>query len=321
MSGTAPPSDGGTPRSRLPLILAGPTAVGKSAVALELAHRLDGEILSVDSMQVYRGLDIGTAKPSPAERSRIPHHGVDVVGLDDTFDAARFVALAAEVIPAIQARRRVPILCGGTGLYFNAWMNGLGDSPAPDPELRSQLEALPTPALLEELARTDPVTFDDIDPDNRRRLVRAVEVIRITGRPFSSQRARWPERAPTLAGRAFGLWRNRPDADARIDTRVDVMFRNGLVDETRSLLAKGLAGNRTASQAIGYRQVLEHLEGLRGPLETREQVKIRTRQFAKRQMTWFRGQMDLAWLEIATTEEPNFTADRILAAMDSGSSS
>ena len=192
MSGTAPPSDGGTPRSRLPLILAGPTAVGKSAVALELAHRLDGEILSVDSMQVYRGLDIGTAKPSPAERSRIPHHGVDVVGLDDTFDAARFVALAAEVIPAIQARGRVPILCGGTGLYFNAWMNGLGDSPAPDPELRSQLEALPTPALLEELARTDPVTFDDIDPDNRRRLVRAVEVIRITGRPFSSQRARWP---------------------------------------------------------------------------------------------------------------------------------
>ncbi|MFO1458678.1 MAG: tRNA (adenosine(37)-N6)-dimethylallyltransferase MiaA [Verrucomicrobiota bacterium] len=318
MSGSTAPSDGGSSPNPLPLILAGPTAVGKSAVALELAHQLNGEILSVDSMQVYRGLDIGTAKPTPAERSRIPHHGVDVVGLDDTFDAARFVALAGEIIPAIQSRGRVPILCGGTGLYFNAWMNGLGDAPAPDPDLRSRLEALPTPVLLEELARTDPVTFDDIDPDNWRRLVRAVEVIRITGRPFSSQRARWPERAPMLAGRSFGLWRNRPDAVARIDSRVDAMFRNGLMDETRSLLALGLARNRTASQAIGYRQVLEHLEGLRGPLETREQVKIKTRQFAKRQMTWFRGQMDLEWLEIATNEEPTKTAERILAAIGSG---
>lgn len=318
MSGTAPPSERGTSRDLLPVILAGPTAVGKSAVALELAQRLDGEIVSVDSMQVYRGLDIGTAKPSPEERRRIPHHGIDVVGLDEAFDAARFATLATASIPDIQGRGRVPILCGGTGLYFNAWMNGLGDAPAPDPELRIQLEALPTPALLEELARTDPATFDDIDPNNRRRLVRAVEVIRITGRPFSTQRARWPDRAPTLAGRAFGLWRNRPDTVARIDARVDRMFRNGLVEETRALRVQGLAGNRTASQAIGYRQVLEHLDGVRGPLETKEQVKIRTRQFAKRQMTWFRGQMDLAWLEIPPTEESARTADRILDAIQSG---
>ncbi|MFM8357328.1 MAG: tRNA (adenosine(37)-N6)-dimethylallyltransferase MiaA, partial [Verrucomicrobiota bacterium] len=288
---------------------------GKSAVALELATRLGGEIISVDSMQVYRGLDLGTAKPSQEERARVAHHLVDVVGLAEPFDAARFVALATAAVADLQARGRVPILCGGTGLYFNAWLNGLGEAPAPDPALRAELEATPTAALLDELARRDGVTLDEIDVHNRRRVVRAVEVIRLTGRPFSIQRAAWSERAPALRGRSFGIHRTREDLGRRIDRRVDAMFAGGLVAETARLLPRGLAENRTARQAIGYRQVAEHLEGARGLRETIELVKTRTRQLAKRQGTWFRGQLDLDWLELAPEEPPAETAARILGRL------
>ena len=281
-----------------PVLIAGPTASGKSDLALALAERIGGEIVSVDSMQVYRGLDVGTAKPTDAERRRVPHHLLDVVPLDDTYDAARFVADATAAISGIVERGRVPILCGGTGLYFNAWLNGLGSAPAPDPVLRSELESLSTEVLLDELARRDWETFDAIDLRNRRRIVRAVEVIRITGRPFSAQRASWPERAPTMAGRAFGIRRPAPMLVERIHRRVDRMFEAGLVEETRRLLELGLERNRVAMQAIGYRQVVEHLQGARGFRDTVELVKSRTRQFAKRQRTWFEGQMDLEWLEI-----------------------
>lgn len=304
-----------TPAGLRPILLAGATATGKSAVALELADRLRGEIVSVDSMQVYRGLDLGTAKPSAAERQRVPHHGVDVVALDDPFDAARFVTMANAAVEEIQRRGRVPILCRGTGLYFNAWLNGLGSSPPADPVLRATLEALPTAALLDELARQDAVTLNEIDIENRRRLVRAVEVIRLTGRPFSEQRARWPERAPALAGRSFGLIRSREETVARINARVDAMFRAGLVEETRALLATGLEGNPTARQALGYRQVLEHLHGERSLMETRELVKVRTRQYAKRQLTWFRGQLDLLWIDVPTVENSATTAERLVAAL------
>lgn len=298
------------------LLLAGPTAVGKTAVAIELALRLGGEIVSVDSMQVYRGLNIGTAKPTKAERELISHHLVDEVSLDESFDAARFVATVQPVLLDIQERGKLPILCGGTGLYFNAWLNGLGAAPAPNPELRSQLEALPLAELLDELARTDLVTFDQIDIENRRRVVRAVEVIRLTGKPFSSQRANWPDRAPTLAGRSFGLRRTRLQLRQRIDARVDAMFRAGLIEETRSLLQHGLQTNRTAQQALGYRQVMEHFSGVRGRLETIELVKVRTRQFAKRQHTWFENQMDLHWLDVTEEESPGETALRIIRQLD-----
>ncbi len=298
-----------------PVILTGATASGKSAVALELARRWGAEIVSVDSMQVYRGLDIGTAKPSSAERAEVPHHLVDAVDLSDSFDAARFVACATEAI--LDARRRgcPVILCGGTGMYLSAWLNGLGEAPAPDPVLRSELESLPMPVLLDELARRDWTTFDEIDVRNRRRVVRAVEVIRLTGRPFSQQRARWSDRAPTMAGRCFALERDRTDEIRRIDQRVDRMFSDGLIEETRSLLDRGLRGNRTAMQAIGYRQVVDHLEGRCRRQEAVDQVKVRTRQFAKRQKTWFRGQLDLRWLWIGPGECPSETADRIVAEL------
>jgi tRNA dimethylallyltransferase len=174
-----------------PVFLAGATAVGKSAVALALAQRLGGEIISVDSMQVYRGMDIGVAKPSVAEQGRVPHHGIDVASLSESFDASRFVALAKKAVREIEGRGRVPIFCGGTGLYFRAYLEGLGDAPPSDPALRAELSAVPLAQLLEELQSGDPEAFERIDRHNTRRVIRAVEVIRLTGKPFSAQRAAW----------------------------------------------------------------------------------------------------------------------------------
>jgi tRNA dimethylallyltransferase len=281
-----------------PVFLAGPTAAGKSAVALELALRLNGEIISVDSMQVYRGLDIGTAKPSAEEQKRAPHHLIDVAGLEESFDAARFVALAGAAVSGIRARGRVPIFCGGTGLYFKAFLEGLGDAPPSDPKIRAALEAAPLETLLAELEQRDPVTFQKIDRQNPRRVIRALEVIRVTGRPFSGQRARWQSGSPSQSGYFIGLSRSAGELAERIRRRVDAMFEQGLVAETEGLLTRGLAGNPTALQALGYRQVVEHLRGERSLAETVELVKIRTRQYAKRQLTWFRRQMRPGWVSL-----------------------
>lgn len=283
-----------------PIAIAGPTAVGKSAVALALAQQLGGEIISVDSMQVYRGMDIGTAKPSAEERRSVPHHLIDVASVRESFDAARFVELARSAVCDIQRRGKVPIFCGGTGLYFRAFSDGLGEAPPSDPEVRVQLESLPLAELLEELQRTDPATFEKIDRQNLRRVVRALEVTRLTGKPFSQMRAAWTSEPKKASWFAVGLFRAPEQLTARIHQRVDRMLQEGLLDETRSLLEEGLAGNRTAMQALGYRQVVEHLRGERGLDETVELIKIRTRQFAKRQLTWFRRQMPLEWLDAGT---------------------
>jgi tRNA dimethylallyltransferase len=283
-----------------PIFLAGPTAAGKSALALELSERLGGEIISVDSMQVYQGLDIGTAKPSLEERRRIQHHLIDMVSLEERFDAAQFIRLAGLATRDIQARGRRPIFCGGTGLYFKAYLEGLGPAPPRDNNIRAELEAVPLPQLLEELARRDPEAFQAIDRRNPRRVIRALEVIRLTGQPFSLQRAQWAD-AKLCSERLIGLTRPMYELVPRIHQRVDEMFRRGLVAETEFLLTKGLAENPTALQALGYRQVVEHLRGERGLAETIELVKIRTRQFAKRQLTWFRRQMNLHWVTLSET--------------------
>jgi tRNA dimethylallyltransferase len=300
----------------MPILLAGPTAVGKSAVALALAERLRGEIISVDSMQVYRGLDIGTAKPSLEERRRIPHHLVDILDLDQSFDASQFVARAPQAAAEIQARGRTPILCGGTGLYFKAFLEGLAVAPAADLELRRQLEATPVAALLEELRQRDPVSFEKIDHRNLRRIIRALEVIRLTGRPFSDLRqqatAAQDTAAPAVAG-FFCLARGAEDLRTRLEARVDQMFRLGLVQETERLLAQGLAGNRTALQALGYRQVVEHLRGERALPETIALVKARTRQFARRQMTWFRCQAAARWVLLQPAQPLETVVDTLLA--------
>ena len=288
-------------------------------MALLLAERLGGEIISVDSMQVYRGLDIGTGKPSPTERARVPHHLIDVLELTEGFDAAEFVRRAEQAVKEIQARGRVPIVCGGTGLYFKAFREGLGEAPPADDALRAELHAAPLADLLRELEQRDPVAFARIDRQNPRRVVRAIEVIRLTGKPFSAQREDWKspksEVPSPKAGNFFALQREPDELHARINARVEAMFRTGLVAETERLLTRGLAENRTAMQALGYRQVVEHLRGERGLAETIALVQTRTWQFARRQMTWFRQQADLQWLLVEASESAERSAERVGALL------
>lgn len=290
-----------------PVFIAGPTAVGKSAIALALAEKIGGEIISADSMQVYRGLDIGTAKPSAVERKKIPHHLIDVCNLNEAFDAAQFIRLAEKAVKEIQSRGRTPIFCGGTGLYFKAFMSGLGEAPPANPGLRAELEAASFEMLLKELEERDPAAYDKIDKQNPRRVIRAVEVIRLTGKKFSEQRAEWKTEdgrrksevgGQKTEGRFICFTRSSQDLHQRIEKRVDEMFRRGLVEEARELLKHGLAENKFAMQAIGYRQVVEHLQGERDLAETIELIKIKTRQFAKRQLTWFRRHGNCEWVEL-----------------------
>ncbi len=276
------------------IYIAGPTASGKSAVALILAEQLGAEVISVDSMQVYRGMDIGTAKLSAEELRKVPHHLIDIVDVSDPFDVAKFLEMARAVENDIKARGKVPIFCGGTGLYFNALASGIGTAPAGDPKVREELENTALPDLLSELAGKDPVTFARIDRANPRRVMRAIEVIRASGQPAAKQRSDWESTQP--GGEWFGLEWDRAALHERIDRRVDRMFGDGLVEETRRLLGQGLENNRTAMQAIGYRQVVEYLNGGRNLESTIELVKQKTRQYAKRQMTWFRRQLDLEWI-------------------------
>lgn len=286
-----------------PIFIAGPTAVGKSSVAMEVAKAKGGEIISVDSMQVYRGLDLGTAKPTKKEQAQVPHHIIDVVELTESFNAATFVVMAGEARKGIKR----PVFCGGTGLYFRAWIEGLGKSPGADEEIRAKLEEKETSELLTELKGQDLATYQNIDHRNRRRIVRAVEVIRLTGKPFSTQRAEWTSEAPP---NLLIIKREKEDLRRRIETRVDQMFADGLVEETR-VLQPVLEKNRTAQQALGYRQVIGHLRGERDLPETKALVKSRTWQFARRQQTWFRKMRGAIQVEVEADESPGNTARRI----------
>lgn len=293
-----------------PLCLAGPTACGKSAVALVLAERHGGEIVSVDSMQVYRGLDIGTAKPEAAQRAVTPHHLIDQVPLADSFDAARWLELARREVEAIRARGHLPILCGGTGLYFRAWFRGLDAGVAPDLAQRAALETTPLADLLAELQAGDPAAFARVDRSNPRRVVRAIERLRERGPGGAFA----DEQPPAQDEWVIALRRSSEDLRRRIEERVETMFAAGLVEETRGLLERGLETNRTALQALGYRQVVEHLRGLRDRSATVALIKTKTWQFARRQMSWFRHQLRVLWVDVAATESAVSVAERVWRA-------
>lgn len=298
------------------LLLGGPTASGKSAVALALAEQLGGEIVSVDSVQVYRGLDIGASKPTPQERRRVPHHLLDVAPVHEPFDAARFVAMARAVTAQIQRRGRLAILCGGTGMWFKALLLGLDPLPGADPALRAELAQKPLADLAAELRGVDPHALTGPDWHNRRRLERAVEILRLTGCSPRQRRQAWQSAPPPV--RLWCLQRSPADLRKRIEHRVDRMFAEGLVEETRQALAAGLATNPTACRAIGYRQVIEYLRGERDLPVTVALVKQRTWQFARRQMTWFRHQLPVSWLEVPAEEPPEQTARRLRQAAAAG---
>jgi tRNA dimethylallyltransferase len=278
------------------LVILGPTGSGKTALALALAQRIGAEILSVDSMTVYRGMDIGTAKPTPQQRARIPHHLIDVVEPNQTFTVARFVELADAVI-ADAARRGVPLIAtGGTPLYYKALFEGLFEGPGADPQIRQQLNQQPTELLHARLSRVDPVAAVRIHINDRKRLVRALEVFELTGKPISSFQTAWASGMPRHPAVWFGLEWDREALNRRINARVRQMMQQGWLQETRQLIERYGALSKTASEATGYRELIDHLQGRISLEEAVERIKIATRQLARRQMKWFRRFRQVHWL-------------------------
>lgn len=264
--------------------LAGPTASGKTDVALAVAEACDGEIIGADAFQVYRGLDLLSAKPSPEALARVPHHLVGTVPLGEPFNVARYLETALAAIADVRSRGRLPVIVGGTGLYLRALTRGLADIPPGDPALRAELEATPLPELLARLEALDPAAASAIDVQNPRRVVRAVEVCLLTGKPFSSFRQEW-QTAPPFHG--VLLERTRDDLYDRIDRRTVAMFAAGVVEEVRAALASGGVG-ATAEQIIGWREIVALLRRELPEADCIAAIQQTTRRYAKRQSTWFR---------------------------------
>ena len=281
--------------SHAPFFLLGPTAVGKSALAVEIAERVGGEIVGADAFQIYAGLDLLSAKPPPELRARVPHHLIGEVPLTASFDVAQWLVRARETIAAISARGRVPIVCGGTGLYIRALTHGLAPLPGADATLRASLEKEPLPALVERLLSLDPAST--VDMRNPRRVIRALEVCLLTGRPFSSFRTEW---SGEIAPRGFILTRERVGLHAAIHARTDAMFAAGVIEE---VAAAGETGP-TAAQMLGLAEIRAHLAGKITCEECMDAIRQATRQYARRQLTWFRKERGFEWIDRSVTPDP-----------------
>lgn len=298
------------------LVILGPTASGKTDVALAVARAAGAEILSVDSMQVYRGMDVGTAKPGAAERAMVSHHLLDVVDPDEPFTVARFVEMADEVI-ADAGRRGVPLVAtGGTPLYYKALFEGLFEGPAADDAMRERLRALPNEELFRRLSQTDPAAAARIHPNDQRRLVRALEVHELTGRPISSFQTHWTNAERRHVAMWIGLEWDRDALNRRINARVKAMLAGGWVEEVRDLVARYPSLSHTAAEATGYRELIEHVSGKLALDEAAEQIKIATRQLARRQMKWFRRFRGVKW--VSGDRSPDAVAADVLAHWGSG---
>jgi tRNA dimethylallyltransferase len=281
----------------VPLAIVGPTASGKSALAMALAERIEGvELLSIDSMQVYRGMDIGTAKPSVEERSRVRHHLIDLVDPDEESSVSWFQDAATNARRDVEARGASPVYVGGTGLYHRAVLDDL-EIPGQWPAVATELEAEPdTSALHSRLATLDPIAASRMDPGNRRRVLRALEVTLGAGRPFSSY-GPGLDHYPSSDVIQIGLRVERTATAARVETRFDRQLEAGLVDEVARLDARPQGWSRTAAQALGYRELLEHVRHQRPLEECREQALARIRRFATRQDRWFRRDPRVVWMD------------------------
>ena len=294
------------------LVINGPTASGKTALAVELALRHKGEVVSADSMQIYRRMDIGTAKPTRAEMRGVPHHMLDVADPEEDFSVARYVELAARCVDDILARGKLPIVAGGTGLYIDSLLSGRTfarfdpDSPLRR-ELEEELARRGGAALLEELARVDPDTAARLHPNDSKRIVRALEVYRSTGTTLTAHNAMTRSLPPRYDALTLTLaFQRREDMWDRIDRRVDRMMVDGLAEEVRALLDSGVPDRCTAMQAIGYKEMAAALRGDGDTARAAEEIKLRSRQYAKRQLTWFRRNGDARWIRWET--RPNFAA-------------
>jgi tRNA dimethylallyltransferase len=301
------------------VLLIGCTASGKSDVGIQLAGLLGAEIVSADSMMVYRRMDIGTAKPSPQQRAAVAHHLIDIVEPDQPFSVAQYVEQADEVITGLRAGGRRPLVVGGTALYLKSLTEGLFPGPSADLEFRRKLrdraQREGVPALHAELAVVDPDAAARIHPNDLRRIERALEVYSLSGKPISVLQQQWGQ-TRRYDCRFVGIRREVDDLNHRINRRVKQMIDDGLVDEVRWLLAEPAPLSREARQALGYAQIIDHLEGRCDLEEAVEQIKILTRRFGKGQRTWFRRFEGVEWLDVEPDESPVSIAGRAVKALD-----
>ena len=287
-----------TDNTQAPFFLLGPTAIGKSRIAVEFAERVGGEIVGADAFQIYAGLDILNAKASPELRARVPHHLVGEVPLNASFDVAQWLTRARESIAAIAGRGRVPVVCGGTGLYIRALTHGLAPLPGADATLRASLEKEPLPTLIARLLTLDPASA--VDLRNPRRVIRALEVCVLTGRPFSSFRTEW---SGEIAPRGFILTRARDELHAVIHARTTAMFAAGVIEEVAAISEVGEVGP-TAAKMIGLAEIRDHLAGKITRDACMETIRQSTRQYARRQLTWFRKERGFEWIDLSATPDP-----------------
>jgi len=299
------------------LVITGPTASGKERLALAVAGRLGGEILSADSMKVYREMDIGTAKPSPAERRAVPHHLLDVADPGETFSTARWLALAEAAIADVHARGRAAIISGGTPLYLKALLEGLFKGPAADAAIRERLkaeaDARGTDALHARLAEVDPAAAARIHPNDLRRITRALEIWELMGRPISELQSQWGRRRSRWRPLLVAIRRSRDDLTRRIEARVRRMIEEGLVEEVRRRAGRAGGLARGPRQALGYAEVLDHLDGRLAADELIPAIVAHTRQLARRQMTWIARFEGVRWLDAATDTPSDALAETVVA--------
>jgi len=299
--------------------LIGCTGSGKGAVGRAVAERIGAEIVSVDSMKVYRRMDIGTAKPTREERARVPHHLIDVAEPWESFSVARYVEAADAAIRDITARGRRVLVVGGTCLHIKALSEGLFEGPGADPQIRAEIRRRAgregAAALHRELARIDPRAAQRIHPNDLRRIERALEVFRLAGRPISELQQQWDAPQRRYDCRFIGLRREKADQNPRINLRVQRMIDRGLVDEVRLLLSAPGGLSDVAAQAVGYAEIIAYLRGEDALEDAVERIKINTRRLAKSQRTWFRRWRDVAWVDVAAAEPGEQFAQRVLALL------
>lgn len=295
--------------------LTGATASGKTELGLSLARQIGAEIISLDSMAIYQGMDIGTAKPTPDQQAAVPHHMLDICDPTDEYSVAQYVETAEQVVDDIHARGAKALFVGGTPLYLKSLLRGFFDGPPADWDMRNEIQAelehLGPDALHQRLEQIDPVAATQIHPNDTRRLIRAIEVFRATGEPLSHQQMEFEDGTPAEECRVFVLRRDRAEQCERIERRVELMLEEGLIAEVEQLIADGKQLGRTASQAVGYREVINHLQGEYDIAALTERMQARTRRFAKRQATWFRGLCECRFIDVASEIEHESLAEEI----------
>ena len=300
------------------LAIVGPTASGKTSLALSVAKKCHAEIVSADSRQIYKYLDIGTAKPTIAERTVVKHHFIDVLEPSSEFSAGQFGSDARKAISEILKQKKLPILVGGSGLYVKSALDGLFDGPGKDPEIRmmleEQLQIEGLDALLKTLRTVDTLTFERMKEITPRRVIRALEVYRITGRPISQFRSQ-ENVPPAFEAYQVGLLWDRNELYQRIDSRVEAMLASGLEEEVENLITKGYDRHLNALNTVGYKEIFDFLEGIHSREKMTELIKRNTRRFAKRQMTWFRRDQRIHWMRVAGDDWIDKITQKIVGAL------